>query len=271
MKPTPDYTVIYSDSDIIVLSKRAGLLIAADRYDSEAPRLDMAAQKEFGKLYAVHRIDKDTSGLIIYARTPDAHKNLSAQFENRCVEKIYHCIVYGKPLWSKTTVSLPLLPDGDARHRTTVNKSKGKPSVTDFRRIGGSSSYTWIEAKPQTGRTHQIRAHLAALGLNIVCDTLYGGNAKPLRLSEIKRKWHGDEYAERPLISRLALHAYRLRFTHPTDGQPLHFTAPYPKDMEAARKQFAKLFKVDPLAETTDGLLDTDSSEIFFDEAAHEA
>ncbi|MGP1458387.1 MAG: RluA family pseudouridine synthase [Treponema sp.] len=270
MKPIPDYTVIYFDSDIVALNKRSGLLIAADRYDPSALRLDLEAQKEFGKLYAVHRIDKDTSGLIVYARTQEAHKNLSAQFENRRVEKIYHCIVYGRPLWTETTVDLPLLPDGDARHRTTVNKSIGKPSVTHFRRIGGASSYSWIEAKPQTGRTHQIRAHLAALGLSIVCDPLYGGCQKPLRLSEVKRKWRGDEYEERPLVSRLALHAYALRFTHPESGQTLNLSAPYPKDMEAARRQFVKLFKVDPLA-PADDTLNTIAQKTNVDAVTHEA
>ena len=86
MKQNPDYSVIYSDDDIVVFSKRSGLLIAADRYDADAPRLDVIAEKEFGRLYAVHRIDKDTSGLVIYARNPESHKALSLQFENRTVK-----------------------------------------------------------------------------------------------------------------------------------------------------------------------------------------
>ena len=87
MKKIPDYTTIYQDEQIVVLNKRSGLLIASDRYDLEAPRLDLEAEKEFGKLYAVHRIDKDTSGIIIYARNPEAHKALSMQFQEREVEK----------------------------------------------------------------------------------------------------------------------------------------------------------------------------------------
>lgn len=90
MKNNPDYTVLYSDDDIIVLNKRSGLLIAADRYDPDAPRLDLLAQEEFGRLFAVHRIDKDTSGLVVYARNEDAHRNLSLQFQNREVKKVYH-------------------------------------------------------------------------------------------------------------------------------------------------------------------------------------
>jgi len=244
-----DFSVIYSDDDIIVLNKRSGILIAADRYDPDAPRLDLLAEKEFGKLYAVHRIDKDTSGLIIYARNPEAHKNLSMQFEQRKVHKTYHALVYGHPMWEDLHVDLALQPDGDARHRTVPSKRYGKPSVTDFHLVGTCGPYSWIEAKPLTGRTHQIRVHLQANNLSIVCDPLYSGNQKPVRLSEIKKKWNGDEYEERPLLSRLALHAYKIELTHPGTGEPVSYTAPYPKDMEATRKQLSKIFGVDPIGE----------------------
>ena len=242
-----DYKVIYADESIVVLNKRSGILIAADRYNPDAPRLDILAEKEFGKLYAVHRIDKDTSGLIIYARTPEAQRNISIQFEKRQVKKIYHALVYGHPMWQELHVDLPLLPDGDARHRTIANKRFGKPSVTDFKLLGICGTFSWIEARPQTGRTHQIRVHLAENGISIVCDPLYSGNQKPIRLSEIKHKWNGNEEEERPLLSRLALHAYKVTFNHPVTNESITFTADYPKDMDATRKQFAKIFGVDPL------------------------
>lgn len=249
MKKTPDYTTIYQDDQIVILNKRSGLLIAADRYDLEAPRLDLEAEKEFGKLYAVHRIDKDTSGIIIYARNPEAHQKLSLQFQERQVEKTYHCLVHGHPLWNELKVDLPLLPDGDARHRTVVNKKTGKPSTTFLRLIGTCGQFSWIEAKPKTGRTHQIRVHLSQSGFCIVCDPLYSGNQKPIRLSEIKRNWRGDQFEEQPLLSRLGLHAYKITFTHPTTGEKMTFTAPYQKDMEALRKQLSKLYGVDPLSQ----------------------
>ena len=249
MKTVPDYTVIFADDDIVVVNKRSGVLIAADRYDADAPRLDVSVEKEFGKIFAVHRIDKDTSGVVIYARNAEAHRSLSMQFENREVTKIYHCLVNGHPLWKDLHVDIKLLPDGDAKHRTIVNKKSGKVSITDFHLIGSCGPYSWIEARPHTGRTHQIRAHLKEKGFSIVCDPLYSGNQKTVRLSDIKRKWNGDVEDENPLLSRLALHAYSLEITHPKTQERMIFKAPYARDMEAVRKQLAKLFKVDPLAD----------------------
>ncbi|MBR4373908.1 MAG: RluA family pseudouridine synthase [Treponema sp.] len=246
MKTNPDYTVIYNDDDIVVLNKRSGLLIAADRYDENAPRLDKEAEKEFGTLFAVHRIDKDTSGCVIYAKNAESHRSLSMQFENREVEKTYHCLVHGYPTWQTQHVDARLLVDGDSKHRTVLSK-EGKNAVTDFRNLGKVGPYTWIEAKPKTGRTHQIRVHLNSLGLAIVCDPLYSGNQHPVFLSEIKKRWNGDESQERPLLSRLALHAYSLCVTHPKTGEKMTFVAPYQKDMEATRKQFKSIFGVDPI------------------------
>ena len=247
MKKTAPYSIIYSDNDIIVLNKRSGLSIAADRYNPDSPRLDLEAEKEFGKLFAVHRIDKDTSGLIIYARNAEAHKNLSMQFQNREVKKIYHCLINGRPLWKDLHVDLPLLQDGDARHRTVVNRRAGKKSVTDFTVLAACGPYTWIEARPLTGRTHQIRVHLAENHFSIVCDPLYSGNQKPVRLSDLKKRYNGDLFEERPLLDRLALHAYSITITHPVTGEVMTFTAPYQKDMDSTRKQLAKIYGADPL------------------------
>lgn len=103
----------------------------------------------------MHRIDKDTSGIVIYAKTPEAHRNISMQFTERTVKKTYHCLVNGHPAWDNFTVDLPLLPDGDDRHRTVINKKFGKPSVTYLEVIGNCGPYSWIKAFPKTGRTHQ--------------------------------------------------------------------------------------------------------------------
>lgn len=243
-----EYSVIYSDNDIVVLNKKSGYLVAADRHDSESPRLDECAAKEFGTLYAVHRIDTEASGVVVYARNPEVQQAIAVQFQERQVEKIYHCLVHGHPMWQDLHVDLKLMPDSDPRHRTTVNHKFGKVAVTDYKLLGNCGPFSWIEAIPRTSRTHQIRVHLKENGINIVCDPLYSGNQKPIRLSEIKKRWNGDEFEERPLLSRLGLHAYSLTFTHPTTGEKVTYCAPYQKDMDALRKQLAKIFDVDPLA-----------------------
>lgn len=266
MKRTENFSVIYQDEYIAVLNKASGLLVAQDRWDPDAERLDVLATKELcadgQRLYAVHRIDKDTSGIVIYGRTEEAHRTLSMAFENREVDKTYHALAYGRPGWDELDVDIPLRADGDLKHRTVKDKHKGKDALTHFTNLGDAGPFCWIEAKPVTGRTHQIRVHLALSGLTIVCDPLYG---KPdaLYLSKIKRKWHGDEFEERPILDRLGLHAWRMRIKHPISGEMMEFIAPYPKDLDSTRKQLAKLFGTDPLGparETDEG--DSDIIEI---------
>ena len=243
------FSIIYKDADIAVLNKSAGLLVAADRWNADAPRLDTAAAsicEGAERLFAVHRIDKETSGLVVYALNSAAHKSLCAQFEGRKLRKAYHALVYGCPAWESIDVDAPLRVDGDKAHRTVPDKRCGKKALTRFFNLGGCGPYSWIKAQPVTGRTHQIRAHLRVLGFSIVCDGLYG-RGKPLYLSSIKSGWRGDKFEEKPLIARLALHAFKIAFAHPATGEAVEFAAPYPRDLNACRFQLAKRYGVDPL------------------------
>jgi RluA family pseudouridine synthase len=232
-------TVLHRDPDLLVVDKPAGYLSVPDRYDPDLPVVGEELRKAEGELLVVHRLDKDSSGLLLFARNAEAHRKLSLAFETRVVLKTYRALVRGEPSWKEMSCDYPLRPDGDKLHRTIIDGGHGKPSVTAFTLLAKYGPYSLVEARPETGRTHQIRVHLAALGFPIVADPLYG-DGKALYLSSFKRKWRGDERLERPLLARTALHAAVLELAHPGSGEALRFEAPYPKDLRASIAQLEK-------------------------------
>jgi len=234
-----DIPVLYEDEDVLAANKPAGVLSAPDRWDPDLPVAAALLSRGRGRLWTVHRIDKDTTGVLLFARSEEAHRALSRAFETRSVAKVYRALVRGVPEWKESSCDLPLSPDGDSLHRTLVDAHRGKPSRTAVTVLKSFGGYTLVEASPETGRTHQVRVHLAALGYPVACDPLYG-DGKPLLLSAIKRRWKGDPFEERPLLSRTALHAASVEFPHPATGKITRVEAPYPKDLRAALAQLEK-------------------------------
>jgi RluA family pseudouridine synthase len=251
MKRNPFFTLVYQDSRIVAVNKNSGIAVTADRWDPSAERLDRlleaALESELSRLWTVHRVDRDTSGLVIFARDGETHRSLSLAFQGRLVEKRYLAVVYGRPLWKETSCDLPLVPNGNKKHLTIIDKYRGKKSLTCFRFLGGVGNYSVVEALPKTGRTHQIRVHLSALGHPVVCDSLYG-SGKPVFLSAFKPGRRGDPLEERPLLGRLGLHAVELTLPcYPGtegDGQGaagnLKLSAPLSRDMAALIRQMEK-------------------------------
>ena len=239
MKPNIFYSIIFQDENYIVVNKSSGISIGGDRWDETIERLDKHVERDLGipKIFTVHRIDKDTSGIVLFAKNKETHRNMSIAFENREVFKKYTLIVHGRPSWKETTCDLALVPNGNKKHMTIIDKFRGKESLTVFTCLFNAANYSVLEAFPQTGRIHQIRVHAASLGHPVVCDALYGKDS-PIKLSSFKRAYRGDTHDERPLLSRLGLHAQELKLPN---GQ--EFIAPLPKDMDSLIKQLTKLIR----------------------------
>jgi RluA family pseudouridine synthase len=248
MKKTAPFTLVYEDEHIVAVNKASGVAVTPDRWDPARERLDRLVEAALGpgpcRLWVLHRIDLGTSGLVVFAKDRETHRRLSVAFEARLVEKRYIAVVHGSPGWEETVCDLPLVPDGNKKHLTIIDKYRGKKSLTRFRRLGGAGNYSVLEARPETGRTHQIRAHLAGLGYPVVCDPLYG-SGKPVFLSSFKPRWRGDPLDERPLLGRLGLHAGELvlpggETESGGEAAPLRLRAPLARDMAALIKQMEK-------------------------------
>lgn len=232
--------ILYSDATIIVVNKPSGMLSIPDRYDPDAPVALNFLESEFGELFVVHRIDKDTSGVLVYARNADAHRVLNRQFATREVEKSYLALVRGRAENDAWECDLPLLADADRQHRTIVDSRRGKDAFSRFETVERFRDFSLIRIRPETGRTHQVRVHCAATEYPIAADPLYG-DGKPVLLSQLKRRWKGDTFEERPLMARTALHAERILFSHPAERRKVDISAPLPKDFSALLFQLRKL------------------------------
>ena len=203
--------IIHQDDQILIINKPANLPVLPDGWDKEAPYLVKLLEEQYEKVWVVHRIDKITSGIIIFALTAEAHRSLNIQFEKHRVEKKYHAIVNGNPPWEEKVTKFPLRVNVGHKHRTMVDNKNGVRSETRLKVLKRNQATTLVEAMPMTGRTHQIRVHLYALGFPLLGDILYSA-------------------PETDLIARPALHAYSLSFMHPVSNQLMTCIAPYPDD-----------------------------------------
>jgi len=208
-RPVP---VLFADDHLLVVDKPHGLLSVPGRDPANRDCVPARLREEFGELYIVHRLDLDTSGLMLLARTPDAHRHLNRQFEQRAVSKYYEALVWGLPAADEGEINLPICVDWPNRPRKIIDYENGKPSQTFYRVMQRDEArgIARVELKPITGRSHQLRVHLAEIGHPILGCPFYA-----------------HEQA-RAASDRLTLHARNLSVTHPVSGEPLSFEAPTP-------------------------------------------
>jgi 23S rRNA pseudouridine1911/1915/1917 synthase len=238
--------ILYEDDVIAVVNKPPAMVVHPGR-GHWSGTLTAALQFHFNQLSTaggpqrpgiVHRLDRDTSGVIVVAKTDQAHFHLSAQFEAREVEKEYFAVCAGVPSRDRDLVDLPVGIHPHQREKMAIRRdhATSRHAQTFYEVEERFDGFSAIRALPKTGRTHQIRLHLASIGCPVLCDRLYGGRAVITR-GEISR----DPADTLVLLDRQALHARRLAFRHPATGAPLEFVAPLPHDMAsvlAALRQF---------------------------------
>lgn len=235
--------VLYEDEDVAVVNKPAGMIVHPGAAAS-AGTLVSALLHRFGKLSSVggplrpgivHRLDKDTSGVLLVARNDAAHRRLVEQFRERRIEKTYLALLHGRMKEESGRIELPVARDLRRRSRMTARRREGRPARTDWRMRMRLDGFTLIEADLHTGRTHQLRVHFSALGHPVVGDTLYGA-PRVLRAGS----------ATLPLLGRNFLHAAQIRFLHPRTGEPVEVRAQLPAELRGYLRQLAQALGVGP-------------------------
>jgi 23S rRNA pseudouridine955/2504/2580 synthase/23S rRNA pseudouridine1911/1915/1917 synthase len=238
--------VLYEDDNLIAVNKPPGLLVTPDRWNPSIPTIqDMIREyirREAGgghpNIRVVHRLDKDTSGVTLLAKNVKTQTYLSRQFEKGEVTKTYYAIVRGVMTKDEGIINFSLQESSKKPGTMTVNK-KGKQSISLYKVVERFKNSTLVEVHPLTGRTHQVRVHLMSIGYPLLFDPIYG-EATPLYLSQFKKGYKEKGGKEKPFLSRLTLHAFRLSFREPEEEKTLVVEAPLPDDLSRSLKYFRK-------------------------------
>lgn len=232
--------LIFSDDQLLILNKPAGYLSIPDRFDPSKPNVLAYIRKDFPEAMVLHRLDKETSGIMIFARDPETHRKLSADFEQHNIRKTYLALTEGYIREDNGRIDKPI-GESKSSAGTMIITPTGKASITLYKVVKRYKKYTLAEADILTGRMHQIRVHFKSVGHPLAIDAVYGNKDK-LFISDIKQK--GMSYSkfdeEKPLMSRTTLHAFALEFNHPVTSEHLRIEAPLHKDFKALINQLDK-------------------------------
>ena len=238
-------TILHEDPALIAVDKPAGMLTIPDRHDEALESLHKSLEARRGeRLWVVHRLDRETSGVVLFARNEEEHRRLSMLFEAGSVGKFYVGLVTGRVEPEAGSIDAPIAEHPAVKGKMVIAR-RGKPSLTDYRVVEQWPLFALVQFQLHTGRTHQLRVHMAHLGHPFVGDAVYG-SGKPFLLSGIKRGYTRSEKdeEERPLLARVALHAYRVVVPRADGGEPLYVEATLPKDIAACVNQLNKWSRV---------------------------
>ncbi len=227
--------IIYEDSDIIVINKQAGIIVHPARSNRDGTLVNallhhcgkenLSSGQHKSRPGIVHRLDKNTTGVMVIAKNDNAQSKIAQQFQDRTTKKNYLAIVQGTPELTADCINAPIGPHSRIRERYAVRHETGKPSITFYEVLEEFSGYSLLQLNIKTGRTHQIRVHMSYIKHPIVGDDMYDG--KLVYPWQLKNE---SSLVEPPVINRPMLHAYTLDFQHPVTGHQLEFEAPVPED-----------------------------------------
>ena len=223
--------IIFENEHIIAINKPAGLLTIPDRYNHLLPSVYELLKEKEQNIFTVHRLDVGTSGILLFAKTAEAHRNLNEQFSNHTVKKIYTAVLEGVLHQDKQEIDIPLLQNPNKKGGV-IPSARGKESLTILNVVERFRNATLVKAELKTGRLHQLRAHTAAIGYPLLVDEFYG-NSKEFYVSSLKRHFNiKKDEREIPLISRPTMHATEISFID-LFGNEFVLEAKFPKDFSA--------------------------------------